>query len=194
VFQGKAMGRFVAYDATNGKELWSASTQAGITASPITYAVNGKQYVAIVTGWGGAFAIAAGEIAKAKRAPTNTPRVLVYSLDGKDQLPPAPDPALLPLRPPADFGNEAQLARGMELYHPYCSNCHGDAAISGSFIPDLTRSPAIADDAMWKRIVLEGERSARGMVNFSAELSAADVESIRAYVVHRSHQVLAESR
>jgi PQQ-dependent dehydrogenase (methanol/ethanol family) len=194
VFQGKAMGQFVAYDATNGKQLWSAPTQAGITASPITYSIDGKQYVAVVTGWGGAFAIAAGEIAKAKRAPTNMPRVLVYSLDGRDKLPPAPDPAVLPLQPPQDFGDADVLARGMALYHPYCSNCHGDAAISGSFIPDLTRSPAIADAAMWKRIVLEGERSARGMVNFSAELSAADAEAIRAYVVHRAHQVQAESR
>ena len=84
------------------------------------------------------------------------------------------------------------LARGMKLYHPYCSNCHGDAAISGSFIPDLTRSPAIANDAMWKNIVLGGERTARGMVNFSDELSADDVEAIRAYVVHRAHQMQAQ--
>jgi alcohol dehydrogenase (cytochrome c)/quinohemoprotein ethanol dehydrogenase len=194
VFHGTAMGEFVANDATNGSQLWSAPTQAGITASPITYAVDGKQYVAVVTGWGGAFAIAAGEISKAKRAPTNTPRVLVYSLDGKDQLPPPADPAVLPLQLPADFGNATQLARGMKLYHPYCSNCHGDAAISGSFIPDLTRSQALADAPAWKGIVLEGARSARGMVDFSAELSVDDAEAIRAYVVHRAHEVRAEAR
>ena len=46
----------------------------------------GRQYIAIQTGWGGAFAIAAGEIALGKRAPTNIPRMLVYALDGKDTL------------------------------------------------------------------------------------------------------------
>jgi quinohemoprotein ethanol dehydrogenase len=193
VFQGTAMGEFVAYKADSGQKLWSAPTQAGITASPITYSVNGKQYVAIVTGWGGAFAIAAGEIALAKRAPTNTPRVLVYALDGADSLPPA-TPVTLPLNPPAKFGDSATLKAGMRLYHPYCSNCHGDAAISGSFIPDLTRSPALADAAAWKRIVLEGERVSRGMVNFSSELSATDVEAVRAYVVNRAHEMLAEAR
>jgi quinohemoprotein ethanol dehydrogenase len=194
VFQGTAMGEFVAYQADTGARLWSAPTQAGITASPMTYEVNGKQYVAIETGWGGAFSIAAGEVAVGKRAPTNTPRMLVYALDGTDSLPPAVNPAVLPLNPPPLFGDAALLARGKRLYHPYCSNCHGDAAVSGSFIPDLQHSPALADATLWKRIVFDGERKGRGMVGFSAELNSADVEGIRAYVVSRAHETLAESR
>jgi quinohemoprotein ethanol dehydrogenase len=194
VFQGTAMGEFVAYQADTGKQLWSTPTQAGITASPITYEVNGRQYVAIETGWGGAFAIAAGEIALGKRAPTNTPRILVYSLNGTDSLPPAPRPAVLPLDPPARFGDAAALVRGMRLYHPYCSNCHGDAAVSGSFIPDLQRSPALRDGMAWRRIVLDGERGSRGMVGFAGELSSADAEAIRAYVVSRANDSLAQQQ
>ncbi len=190
VFQGTAMGEFVAYQADTGRKLWSAATQAGITASPVTYEVAGKQYVAIETGWGGAFAISAGEIALGKRAATNMPRMLVYALDGNDTLPPAADPAVLPLNPPARFGDAATIARGMRIYHPYCSNCHGDAAVSGSFIPDLQHSPALADAAAWERIVLKGERSARGMVGFADELSATDAEAVRAYVVSRAHETL----
>jgi mono/diheme cytochrome c family protein len=83
------------------------------------------------------------------------------------------------------------LARGMRIYHPYCSNCHGDAAVSGSFIPDLQHSPALADPAAWDRIVLKGERRARGMVGFAEELSSADAEAVRAYVVSRAHETLA---
>jgi alcohol dehydrogenase (cytochrome c)/quinohemoprotein ethanol dehydrogenase len=101
---------------------------------------------------------------------------------------------VLPLNPPAGFGNATTLAKGMRLYHPYCSNCHGDAAVSGSFIPDLQRSPALADAASWQRIVHGGERKARGMVGFSSELSADDVEAIRAYVVNRAHETVAEAR
>jgi quinohemoprotein ethanol dehydrogenase len=194
VFQGTAMGEFVAYQADTGKKLWSAPTQAGITASPITYEVDGRQYVAIETGWGGAFAISAGEIALGKRAPTNTPRLLVYALDGNDTLPPAANPAVLPLNPPAKFGDAAIVARGMRIYHPYCSNCHGDAAVSGSFIPDLQHSPALADPVAWERIVLGGERRARGMVGFAGELNVADAEAVRAYVVSRAHESLAAAR
>jgi quinohemoprotein ethanol dehydrogenase len=194
VFQGTAMGEFVAYHAATGDRLWSAATQAGITASPVSYEVGGRQYIAIQTGWGGAFAIAAGEIARGKRAPTNTPRMLVYALDGKDTLPPAPSPVVLPLKPPPRFGDAATVARGMRIYHPYCSNCHGDAAVSGSFIPDLQHSSALGDAPAWRRIVLEGERSARGMVGFASELQPADAEAVRAYVVSRAHETLAESR
>jgi alcohol dehydrogenase (cytochrome c)/quinohemoprotein ethanol dehydrogenase len=82
----------------------------------------------------------------------------------------------------------------MRIYHPYCSNCHGDAAVSGSFIPDLQHSPALADAAAWDRIVLKGERSARGMVGFAAELSAEDAEAVRAYVVSRAHETLSGAR
>ena len=194
VFQGKATGQFVAYRADTGAQLWSADTQAGINASPVSYAVDGRQYIAVQTGWGGAFAIAAGEIALAKRAPTNTPRILVYALDGMDRLPPAAVPALLPLAPPTRFGDTAMRERGMRIYHPYCSNCHGDAAVSGSFIPDLQRSPALADATAWRRIVLEGERRSRGMVGFAAELTAEDAEAVRAYIVARAHETLAGSR
>jgi alcohol dehydrogenase (cytochrome c) len=53
VFSGDWSGNFNAFDARTGQKLWSAPTQAGITASPITYEVAGRQYVAIETGWGG---------------------------------------------------------------------------------------------------------------------------------------------
>ena len=55
VFQGNSQGEFTAYRATNGQKLWSAPTQAGVLAAPVTYEVGGEQYVAIEVGWGGAF-------------------------------------------------------------------------------------------------------------------------------------------
>jgi hypothetical protein len=45
------------------------------------------------------------------------------------------------------------------------------------------------DTAAWERIVRGGERSARGMVSFSAEVSTEDAEKVRAYVIHRAHEV-----
>jgi len=50
VFLGHPDGAFAAYDAKTLKELWSFNAGTGINAPPITYAVNGKQYIAILAG------------------------------------------------------------------------------------------------------------------------------------------------
>ena len=55
VFQGTADGRFVAYTADKGEKVWEATVGAGLTASPMTFELDGVQYVSIMAGWGGAF-------------------------------------------------------------------------------------------------------------------------------------------
>ena len=50
VFLGESDGTFGAYDAKTLKQLWSFNTGTGINAPPITFAVNGKQYVAVLAG------------------------------------------------------------------------------------------------------------------------------------------------
>ena len=50
VFQGDIKGWFKAVDAKTGKLLWKFNTGSGITAAPMTYTLDGKQYVAVVSG------------------------------------------------------------------------------------------------------------------------------------------------
>jgi len=52
IFWGDLDRRLHAYDAENGKQLWEAIVGGSIAVSTITYSVNGKQYVAILTGDG----------------------------------------------------------------------------------------------------------------------------------------------
>src|SRR3990172_7073074 len=52
VFQGHGDGRFRAYDARSGELVWEAEVGVGIMAPPISYAVRGEQYVAVVAGIG----------------------------------------------------------------------------------------------------------------------------------------------
>jgi glucose dehydrogenase len=52
--QGNGDGYFVAYDASTGEELWKVNTYTSTIAPPITYAIDGVQYVAIQVGSGGA--------------------------------------------------------------------------------------------------------------------------------------------
>jgi len=54
VFTGDPEGNFVAYDAKDGRILWSYQTGSGIRAAPISYRLDGRQYVAILSGMGGA--------------------------------------------------------------------------------------------------------------------------------------------
>ncbi|GAB3649276.1 pyrroloquinoline quinone-dependent dehydrogenase [Ramlibacter alkalitolerans] len=50
VFHGDIRGWFHALDAKSGKELWKFNAGSGISAAPMTYAIDGKQYVAVVSG------------------------------------------------------------------------------------------------------------------------------------------------
>jgi quinohemoprotein ethanol dehydrogenase len=56
VFQGQADGRLLAHRADDGEMVWSADLGLGISAPPITYSVDGTQYVALLVGWGGSIA------------------------------------------------------------------------------------------------------------------------------------------
>ena len=188
VFQGNAMGEFVAYRADNGERLWSAETQAGVLAAPIVYEVDGVDYVAIEVGWGGAFGLAAGELALKSHIASNLPRILVYALGGTATLPALAAAAPTLLDPPPDIASAATVAAGKKLYHTYCSNCHGDSATGSGVLPDLRYSPVIKDARAMDVIVRQGSLQVNGMIAFKDEVSPQDLEQIRAYVVHRANQ------
>jgi len=50
VFAGDIKGVFRAHDAKTGKELWKFNTGSGISAAPISYTLDGKQYIAVTSG------------------------------------------------------------------------------------------------------------------------------------------------
>jgi quinohemoprotein ethanol dehydrogenase len=64
----------------------------------------------------------------------------------------------------------------------YCSRCHGGEAHSLNIIPDLRRSAALANAALWKNIVIDGALEANGMIGWSQFLLPEEAETIRAYV------------
>jgi quinohemoprotein ethanol dehydrogenase len=188
VFQGTGMGEFVAYRADTGERLWSAATQAGVLAAPITYALDGEQYVAVEVGWGGAFGLAAGELARVSHIASNLPRVLVFKLGATARLPPLKAAAAQVLNPPPDEAPAPTVEKGKALYQTYCSNCHGDGATGSGVIPDLRYSEAIKSAEALDKIARQGALESRGMVAFKAEITAQDLEFIRAYLIHRANQ------
>jgi alcohol dehydrogenase (cytochrome c) len=61
VFTGAATGEFMAVDARNGKKLWEFQTGSGIIGLPVTWEHKGKQYVSVVSGAGGVWALLGDE-------------------------------------------------------------------------------------------------------------------------------------
>ena len=188
VFQGNGMGGFVAYRADTGERLWSAETQAGVLAAPITYEVDGEQYVAIEAGWGGAFGLAAGELARDSHFASNRPRVLVYKLGGSAVLPALPAATPAALEPPPDTASGGDVTEGKALFHTFCSTCHGDSATGSGVLPDLRYSGLIKSPEAFDTVVRQGARVDKGMVAFKEEISPQELEKIRAYVIHRANE------
>jgi alcohol dehydrogenase (cytochrome c) len=61
VFTGVMTGEFQALDADTGKVLWSFQTPSGIVGQPVTWEKNGEQYVTVMSGIGGVYALRAGD-------------------------------------------------------------------------------------------------------------------------------------
>lgn len=82
VFYGTPEGLFKAVDARTGTEIWSFQVGTGIVAPPITWEENGTQYVAVVSGWGGAVPLWGGEVAKKVNYLNQGGSVWVFKLFG----------------------------------------------------------------------------------------------------------------
>ena len=100
-------------------------------AAPITYRVGGVQYVAVVAGWGGAFAQIGGD-ASAAAGVESEGAVVAYALV-EETITPDVIEAIMESRDPT-------IARGADVYHAWCARCHGANAIAGGVNPDLRAS------------------------------------------------------
>lgn len=186
VFQGTADGRFVAYRADTGELLWEQPAQTGIVAGPMTYEIDGEQYVTVSAGWGGAFALVAGYFVQPESLP-NISRVLTFKLGAGEELPPVDWYRPEIEEPPAQTASAETIAHGKEVYVRTCQWCHGDGVVSGNLVPDLRASGALHDDN-WGDIVLGGVLAEGGMASFKDYLDEADSEAVRAYVIQEAHR------
>jgi quinohemoprotein ethanol dehydrogenase len=185
VFQGTADGAFVAYRADNGEKLWSFPTQTGVVAAPITYQIDGEQYVSINAGWGGAYALVFGEYVRSESMP-NVSRVLTFKLNADGTLPDVDWQSVVAFNPPEQFADEATIREGYAQFQDTCMGCHGLNAVSGLLIPDLRGSGFIHTADAWKSVVLEGALAERGMADFSFVLNEEQAEAIRAYIIQQA--------
>lgn len=183
VFQGLADGNFVAYDGSNGTELWRCYVGVGITAPPITYSLGGKQYVALLAGWGGGPAALGGPSAAALgwAYGLHPRRVIAFSLDGTAKLPPSPPPFVpIPIVAP-DFKVDETLAKQGAAEFGRCGGCHGPRAIAAGNAPDLRASAIPLHAETFADIVRNGTRIAQGMPRF-AQISDQELTAIQHFL------------
>ena len=179
VFQGTSDGRLVAYADDTGEALWSQDIGVGIMAPPVTYAIDGVQYISVVAGIGGAQGAIAHKLEQA-----NYGHVFTFALDG-DATPPSLALPQRSVRVPETTLSEASIARGSSLYQEHCARCHGLNAAGSGVFPDLrTSAPGIHQ--AWRSIVLDGVLSGTGMASFSDVLNDQDAQDVHDYVINQA--------
>ena len=183
VFEGTINKTLEAYRATDGKKLWEGPAQNVGIAAPITYAIDGEQYVALNVGWGGGLAHV--ESFRFKDLTLSKSRLLVFKIGGTATLPPYDDRPSTLIPPPPVTASANEVAAGEALFSKNCAICHGAEARGG--IKDL-RQMSPETHAQFLDIVIGGARSSKGMASFADVLTKADAELIHGYIIKRANQ------
>lgn len=191
VFQGDALGMFSAYDKENGERLWQFNTYTSMLAPPITFEIDGEQYVSILTGSGGGDLFGGEPLPpieiQASLTYNNFGRLLVFKLGGNKTLPiPNVRDKTIPEQKLANV-TVKQIQNGESNYNDYCAVCHGFVAKSAGGIPDLRKMSTGTHDT-FDQIVLEGLLSSNGMASFADVLSEEEIQNIHHYVKARAHE------
>ena len=185
-FQGNSSGRFVAYDSENGTILWSKEVQTGMIAPPITYEIDGEQYVAILAGDGGAGNSVGDNFGADKEIAAvlygNEGRLLSFKIGGKSKLPVLERKnKIIPEQPLINASLE-DILMGEKLYSNYCGACHG-AGVRGKTIVDL-RYLSKDKHKNFNAIVLEGVLEENGMANFSNLINQKETDQIHSFIIN----------
>ncbi|MDR2214639.1 MAG: PQQ-dependent dehydrogenase, methanol/ethanol family [Nevskiaceae bacterium] len=182
VFEGTTKQTFAAFRATDGEVLWEMPVQSAPVAGPISYELDGEQYIAVNAGWGGGAAqIERGAGTAMNRAAA---RLLVFKLGGAATLPElAPAPPIP--NPPPLRASEETVQRGAVVFANTCAQCHGVLAVGG--VKDLRQMSPEAH-AQFNDIVLKGTRQEKGMASFASLINEEDAEAVHAYVIARANE------
>jgi len=199
VFFGDASGDFSAYAADTGKGTWSVKTGSAIQSVPVSYVVNGEQYVLMPIGLGGGFRLF-GRVSnmatmETKRGPA---AVLAFKLGGKVAMPPIQ--AYIPAvpKPPQQTASPEQVQQGQRVYNKFfCQKCHSpEADGSGAWaldgeVPDLRYMP-LSVHRRFNGIVLGGSNKAKGMPGFrtppgwpwiNTGMTQEEADALHAYLI-----------
>ena len=202
VFQGQGSGEFAAYTADTGAKVWSIKTGSAIDSVPVTYTVNGEQYVLTPVGWGSGSRLFAPAWTMAtpesKRGPA---RLLAFKLGASTPFPTPPDIVAPVPKPPPQTASAETIQEGKHVYRKFvCDGCHSpDSDGSGAWVlngavPDLRYAPPEVHK-QWYAIVLAGTHWDKGMPGFAnppkfafpnSKMTTKEADAVHAYVIDQA--------
>jgi quinohemoprotein ethanol dehydrogenase len=183
VFQGRGNGELWVYAADTGKVLKVLRTGSHMMAAPMTYAVNGEQYVAVQAGYGGGgFTVGPFPPSSAAAKYENVNRIVAFRLGGGEVPTPARRIEAPFAKPPLQTATRSQIDAGEIKFIQECSRCH---VLGPNITPDLRRLDE-GRHAAFKDIVLKGAFASAGMERFDDLLSEEDADDIHAYLIDQS--------
>ena len=174
VLQGDAEGYLRFFDDETGEELHALDVRSGVIAPPITYLVDGEQYITLLVGWGGGTGQTMKHVDKLYPG-----SVYTFKLGGTEALPPREDVIERPLTSEAFTGMDVEVGHGYNLYMRNCIACHGAVGSGGGAVPDLARSSKTTYDNL-EQIVVEGLLAPLGMPKHD-HLTSEDIAALRHY-------------
>ncbi len=190
VFQGDVTGHLRAYAADTGREVWTFNAHNGILAQPISYQVDGRQYITVLSGWRSSTAASTSEAWDYR---TQRRRVLTFAIGGTAQL---PDEDLTPPAMVDDAAFRVDAARaqaGGAIYARRCALCHGGSLNAGGAAPDLRRSMIPLDNASITSVLHEGVLRDNGMPQFE-DVSADEIVSLQHYIRQTTRTAITNER
>lgn len=179
VFQGTTDGWLKAYRDSDGEELWAGRTSVGIMAPPVSYEIDGEQYVAVVAGIGGALGGHTDTLDN-----INTGHVFAFKLGASLAAPEIPT-RVGSVQVDESRLNPSLIDKGAELYAVHCLRCHGFAAKGSGLYPNLQHSSE-AVHAIWRQIVIDGVFAPKGMAGFADVMTYEDADAIHSYVIDQA--------
>ena len=176
VFQGTADGRFVAYNATTGDKLWESATGTGVVAGPVTYFVDGRQYVSVAVGWGGVYGVM--HRATNRRGPGT---VYTFAIGSSAKLPDFVEYQQGALVQGVKY-DPAHVKEGTLLYVSNCVFCHGVPGVDrGGNVKNLGYASADVI-ANLDRFVYRGPNMGAGMPDFTGKITPEQLDKIKAFI------------
>ncbi|MUK87736.1 PQQ-binding-like beta-propeller repeat protein [Ornithinibacillus sp. L9] len=177
VFVGHNDGRIIAYDAETGEDVWEFMTDAGANAPPITYEIDGKQYISIFS--------AGNSLAGTQHGD----KIYTFSLEGEfESLDDITDEDINTSPIQSDETEEVEeeqnaqddvVQNGLNVYENNCLACHGAEGVGGHNGPNLENSPMLADP---EALIEQIKNGSGAMPGFEDSLSEEEINSLVEYL------------
>ncbi len=179
VFQGGADGKLRGFTADKGELVWEVDLGVGIIAPPVTFELDGKQYLSVLAGWGGSSGLI-GPNSTGQYKPIG--RLWTFVIGGDKNIVPVKGQPLPELTAIPFDNNKKLLAQGENVYTQHCMLCHGAGAVSGGTLADLRyAAPATYDNIL--NIVRHGAYTGLGMPNLGEWVTDDEVNAARNWLL-----------